>query len=57
MKACKICKRIVSGKSCPVCNQDSLTSSHQGIVVVFDPESHVAKKLEITAPGKYALKA
>lgn len=57
MKACKECKRIVSGKTCPVCKTDNLTSSFQGIIVVFDPSSEIAKRLGITAPGKYAIKA
>lgn len=56
-KACRTCKRIVEkGTMCPVCNTKDLTTSFQGVVVIFDTDSEIAKKLEITAPGKYALK-
>jgi len=56
-KACKKCKAIVlKGSVCPVCKSTDLTSSFQGVVVIFDTESEIAKKLGITAPGKYAIK-
>ena len=56
-KACKSCRRIVEkGSVCPACKSTDLTSSFQGIVVVFDVESEIAKKLGIAAPGKYAVK-
>jgi DNA-directed RNA polymerase subunit E" len=56
-KACKSCKRILEkGNVCPVCRSTDITSSFQGTVVIFDVESEIAKKLGITAPGKYAVK-
>lgn len=56
-KACKKCRAIVmKGSVCPVCKSSDLTSSFQGVVIVFDAESNIAKKLGITAPGKYAVK-
>ncbi|MCX6818477.1 MAG: DNA-directed RNA polymerase subunit E'' [Candidatus Aenigmarchaeota archaeon] len=55
-KACRTCKRIVIGNSCPVCKTSDLTTTFQGIVVIFDVESDIAKKLGITAPGKYAIR-
>ena len=55
MKACKTCKRIVKGNMCPVCKNTELTRSYQGVVVVFDLESEIAKKLGITAPDTYAV--
>lgn len=55
-RACKQCKRIISGTQCPVCKSDDITTSFQGVIVVFNAESEVAKKLGITAPGKYAIK-
>lgn len=55
-KACKQCKRIVEKNICPVCKTTDLTSNFKGIVVIFDAESDLAKKLGITAPGKYALR-
>jgi DNA-directed RNA polymerase subunit E" len=53
--ACKQCKRIVNSKKCNICGSDT-TSSFQGIVVIFDTNSEIAKKLGITTPGKYAIK-
>ena len=57
-RACKECRRVFEDeKECPVCKEDTLTRSFQGTVVIFDPkESIVAKKLNLTAPGEYALK-
>ncbi len=55
-RACRTCKRIVTGNKCPVCNESDLTTSFQGIVVVFDVEAEIAKKLAITAPGTYAIR-
>ena len=57
-KACQDCKRIVDekAKGCPVCKTQNLTRNFQGSVVIFNVDSETAKKLEITAPGKYALK-
>jgi DNA-directed RNA polymerase subunit E" len=55
-KACRTCKRIVTGNTCPICKTSDLTTTFQGIVVIFDVESEIAKKLGITAPGKYAIR-
>lgn len=56
-KACKQCKRIITkGSICPVCKTSEVTSSFQGVVVIFDVQSEIAKKLGITVPGKYAIK-
>ncbi len=55
-RACKLCKRILEKATCPYCNANETTTSFQGVVMIFDPESELAKKLGITAPGKYALR-
>ncbi len=56
-KACKNCKAIVmKGNVCPICKSTDLTSSFQGTIVIFDVESEIAKRLGITAPGKYAIR-
>jgi len=56
-KVCRLCKRIIErGNACPVCKSTDLTTSFQGIIMVFDVNSEIAKKLGITAPGKYAIK-
>ena len=46
----------MKGNVGPVCHSTDITTSFQGIVVIFDAESEIAKKLGITAPGKYAVK-
>ena len=55
MFACRQCKRIFTGKKCPKCGVEG-TRNFQGIIVIFDTESEIAKKLGITEPGKYAVK-
>lgn len=56
-KACRECKAIIlKGNVCPVCKSTNLTSSFQGVIVVFDINSEIARKLGITTPGKYAVK-
>ncbi len=55
MKACKICKRLSDKNVCPACGNDT-TQNFQGIIVIFDVESDVAKKMNITSPGKYAIR-
>lgn len=54
--ACKICRRLVKGNFCPVCKTNEITKSWKGVLVVFDPESELAKAAGITAPGKYAVR-
>lgn len=55
-KACRKCKRIVKGATCPACNVADFTRTWKGILVVNDPnESEVCQLLGITAPGRYAL--
>ncbi len=55
-RACRDCKRIVKGTECPVCKTKNTTTSWQGTIVIFDSDSEIAKKLDITSPGKYALR-
>ncbi len=54
-RACKQCKRIVKGNACVVCRTET-TTNFQGMIVIFDTNSEIAKKLNITAPGTYAIK-
>jgi len=53
--ACRECKLIVESRRCPRCGSET-TDSFQGIVVIFDTNSEIAKKLGINEPGKYAIK-
>ena len=55
-RACKTCKRILEKTVCPVCKSNDTTSNFQGVIVIIDTDSDIAKKLGITAPGKYAVK-
>jgi DNA-directed RNA polymerase subunit E" len=56
MKACRECHRLVEGNICPVCKTSHLTDDWNGLVIIFDIESGLAKKLNISHPGKYALR-
>lgn len=53
--ACKICRRLVEGNECPVCKNKDLTKNWKGIVIIFDPESEIAKISGLTVPGRYAM--
>jgi len=56
-QVCRECRRLVEGQVYPICNSASLSRDWSGYVVIIDPkESIIAQKLEITLPGKYALK-
>lgn len=58
MKACKNCRYISNeGDKCPLCQSADLTEKYSGQLIVLDPEkSEIGKKLEIKAPGVYAIK-
>ena len=56
MKACKNCRRLVEESICPVCKSGDLSTRWSGMAIIIDPaNSEVAKKLEITEKGDYAL--
>jgi len=56
-RACKSCHMIVKGDVCPACKGSSLSNDWSGYIVVTNPESSkIAKRLNITVPGKYALR-
>ncbi len=53
---CRKCKRFTTEKECPICKTANLSVNWKGLVIINDPEdSEIAKILEITVPGKYAL--
>jgi len=55
--ACRRCKGLSTGRVCPNCNSTDLSAEWSGLVIIIDPErSEVAKTLNITKPGRYALK-
>ncbi|MEM4255382.1 MAG: transcription elongation factor subunit Spt4 [Candidatus Norongarragalinales archaeon] len=56
-KACRKCRRIVQGDVCPADQSTDLTKTFEGYIVILGPEqSEVAKAVNATTPGKYALK-
>lgn len=55
-KACKLCRRLVSGDMCPACKGSDLTKNWKGVVVIIDPDSEIAEVMDIKAPGRYAIK-
>ena len=56
-KYCRICKILVKGDNCPVCNKTEFTENFQGRLFVTDAnKSEIAKKLEIKHSGEYAIK-
>ncbi len=56
MKACKQCNFITEDETCPRCG-GATSKDWQGLVAIVDFEkSDIAKKMGISANGKYALK-
>lgn len=56
---CRECHRVVDPdeETCPSCGSSSLTEDWAGYVIISHPEtSRIAEEMEITEPGKYALK-
>ncbi|QLD90598.1 DNA-directed RNA polymerase, subunit E'' [Natronomonas salina] len=57
---CRDCHRVLDvddGEQCPSCGSNSLTEDWAGYVVIAHPESSViAEEMEVTEPGRYALK-
>tara|TARA_Y100000310_G_scaffold209043_1_gene209672 strand:- start:1556 stop:1738 length:183 start_codon:yes stop_codon:yes gene_type:complete len=56
-KACKKCKLIVDGPTCPICKGNQFSESWKGRVYISNPEkSEIAKNMELNAKGEYAIK-
>ncbi|MBR9681079.1 MAG: DNA-directed RNA polymerase subunit E'' [Candidatus Altiarchaeota archaeon] len=56
-KVCRKCRVFVSGKKCSTCGETDFSTTYAGIAVIMDPnKSEVAKKMDVSIPGKYALK-
>lgn len=59
LKACLNCKLLVPLKVeiCPNCSSRDFTEDWEGLIILLDPDnSEIAKVLEKSKPGKYALK-
>ena len=56
-KACRNCKRIVTGNVCDNCGSSNLTTNFTGLIIVIEPEkSELAKELGFRKLGAYAVK-
>ena len=56
-KVCKKCKIFVQGSNCPICKGNQFAENWKGRIIITDAEnSEIAKKLEITVKGEYAIK-
>jgi len=55
-KACRTCRRLVKGNTCPACKTSELSKSWKGVLIIIDPESDIAKAAGIAVPGRYAIK-
>lgn len=57
---CRECHRVQDASNeeiCEICGSSSLTEDWAGYVVIAHPErSKIAQEMEVTEPGKYALK-
>jgi DNA-directed RNA polymerase subunit E" len=56
---CRECHRVVDPDEgvCPSCGSSSLSEDWAGYVIIAHPEtSQIAQEMEVTEPGKYALK-
>jgi DNA-directed RNA polymerase subunit E" len=55
--ACRKCHMLTTEKKCPNDGSNELSDEWSGLIIVLDPKnSQVAKTLNITVPGRYALK-
>ncbi len=56
-KACKNCKMIYEGASCPSCQGKENVDSFKGKITVIDPEnSEIAKNLGLKSKGVFAVR-
>ncbi len=58
MKACKNCGALVPKESnvCPVCGSASFSEDWEGIFIILDQESEIAKELKFNKKGIFAIK-
>ncbi|MBD40550.1 MAG: transcription elongation factor subunit Spt4 [Candidatus Poseidoniaceae archaeon] len=57
--ACGECHMILADKvdQCPRCPTARVSTDWQGFVIIMQPErSEIAKRLQVSQPGQYALK-
>ncbi len=55
--ACRKCQTLTAGRICPNCHSTELSPDWSGLIVVVEPaKSTISKTLNISKPGRYALK-
>lgn len=55
LQACRNCRRFTTDRTCPICKSTNLSTSWKGLVVIIDTNSELAKILNISEEGRYAL--
>ncbi len=56
-QACRKCRMLTTEKACPNDGSTELSNEWSGLVIIINSDkSQVAKTLNITKPGRYALK-
>ena len=56
-KACKLCKSLTEGDECPICKSKKFATTWQGRIIILDEQkSDIAKKVNMTKKGEYAIK-
>jgi RNA polymerase subunit RPABC4/transcription elongation factor Spt4 len=55
IQVCRNCRRFTTEKVCPSCKSTNLSTSWKGMVIILDVNSEVARALNISEAGKYAL--
>lgn len=57
VQVCRECHRVVEGSACVVCGSTNLSDDWAGYLVILDPDrSEIARKMNITMAGRFALK-
>jgi DNA-directed RNA polymerase subunit E" len=55
LQVCRNCRRFTHEKVCDACKSTNLSTSWKGLVVITDANSEIAKVLNISEPGRYAI--
>ena len=55
LQACRNCRKFTTERQCPSCKSTNLSTSWKGVIIIIDPNSEMAKPLNIMEPGRYAL--
>lgn len=56
-KACKSCRSLFTGSTCPKCGAQEATDGFKGRVIVLNADqSEIAKNMKLKGEGIYAIK-